>query len=447
MRLRAALRALLLTAAIATACRENSAGPKTPPFVLRASAASDSLLWGRTMSVQLAIEGDTTPVVMSDVVWTSADTNVATVDSTGTILAVGVGSTTVTALYRTVRTTLPMRGVLLRADGGVVFTAGSRNESQMCALASGVVYCRARPTAADSAPKFLSKPGANGLEFTAVESSQHAACALERGGQLYCWGTNAHFIFGRSIVIATDTGPYAIPAPVRFSRFTHGGHAQTCAVARTDSVTYCWGHNDAYQIMHDRLRVEDTVIAPISGNLRAMDVSTANFSTCLLDLTGLPYCAGSLSVARSSLGIDASNEPAAIGMPVATSLRFASITTGDQFQCALTAAGAAYCWGVNNDGQLGNGTTATVLPSFPAPVLGSVVFRALHAVYPNGMCGISTTNDLYCWGAGVPAKLRARPGMNAAKPTALLRGLKFTDLTEDVGRLCGITTDGKALCW
>ncbi len=58
-------------------------------------------------------------------------------------------------------------------------------------------------------------------------------------------------------------------------------------------------------------------------------------------------------------------QPAAFfwGTPVQT------IDVGATHTCVSTGSGAAYCWGFNTDGQLGDGTRVNALDEQPARVL------------------------------------------------------------------------------
>jgi len=117
--------------------------------------------------------------------------------------------------------------------------------------------------------------------------------------------------------------------------------------------------------------------------------------------------------------------------------QFSTITSGSNHSCGL-AAGAAYCWGSNASGQLGNGTTANSLS--PTAVSGGLTFQSIGAGEAM-TCALSSAGKAYCWGA-ISAAL---PQQTTPKdyPTAPT----FTQLTVGGGHACALTADGTAYCW
>ncbi|MFN5926593.1 MAG: RCC1 domain-containing protein, partial [Roseiflexaceae bacterium] len=102
---------------------------------------------------------------------------------------------------------------------------------------------------------------------------------------------------------------------------------------------------------------------------------------CALTSAGAAYCWGWNDDGRigdGNVGVDRRNAPVAVSMPAGVT--FASISAGYSHTCALTSAGTAYCWGRNLYGQIGDGTT-TVERSAPVAVSmpAGVTFASISA--------------------------------------------------------------------
>jgi alpha-tubulin suppressor-like RCC1 family protein len=121
--------------------------------------------------------------------------------------------------------------------------------------------------------------------------------------------------------------------------------------------------------------------------------------------------------------------------------------TSTQSTCGLDGAGQAFCWGSNNFGELGVGTTDPV--SGVATVLGGHTFSTLIAGY-DFFCGVTTAGPLYCWGNnnGLLAPV-ANQNFKITTPTelALPASTSFKTFVAGMAHLCGIAADASVQCW
>ncbi|MCO4748201.1 MAG: hypothetical protein KC912_25630 [Proteobacteria bacterium] len=109
------------------------------------------------------------------------------------------------------------------------------------------------------------------------------------------------------------------------------------------------------------------------------------------------------------------------------------------FGCALDAQSVLHCWGDNDWGSLGDGTT--VSRRIPAAVSGNHTFKSAAAGNWTA-CGIEQDDTLWCWGLGVDPD----DEVGVSTPTQL-----GTSTWEQVdvgsGHRCGVRTDGSLWCW
>ena len=129
-----------------------------------------------------------------------------------------------------------------------------------------------------------------------------------------------------------------------------------------------------------------------------------------------------------------------------TAIVFSAVSAGGSDTCGITTEGAVYCWGYDLNGQLGHGTASGSSQASPSEVLGGFKFAKVSAGYGNN-CGVTTASAAYCWGTNSRGELGDGTTDSRAIPTAVLGGLNFAIVSTGVGQTCGVTPDHAAYCW
>ena len=322
------------------------------------------------------------------------------------------------------------------------FTALSAGYGFTCALTAGhAAYCwggNSYGALGDGTTTDRSTPVAvaGGLSFVAISAGSFHACGLTAAGGAYCWGDNRFSQLG-------DGGPSRLsPGPVAgglsFIALSAGGE-NTCGVTAAGDV-YCWGGAD-FDATPGVAATPELVVADV--NFTA--VSPSSLFACGLTAAGAAHCWG--SNAYGQLGDGTTDQRPTPG-PVAGTLTFTSLTSGWggwNHTCGLTAAGAAHCWGINEAGQLGNGTTENGLT--PVRVAGDVSFIQVEAGSGH-TCAVTPTGTAFCWGENSAGQLGDGTTTNRSTPVQVAGALAFAAVSAGLGHTCAITSaPGEAYCW
>jgi alpha-tubulin suppressor-like RCC1 family protein len=131
-----------------------------------------------------------------------------------------------------------------------------------------------------------------------------------------------------------------------------------------------------------------------------------------------------------------------------------SVSVGGEHSCALKAGGAAYCWGSNDSGQLGVAPLDTICGTAKAPYRCSLRPRLVSAELQflsisagaRHSCGITTTHAAYCWGSN---EQRQVGDLTSTGPslTRIPSTLGWAQISAGYTHTCGVRTDGALFCW
>lgn len=296
---------------------------------------------------------------------------------------------------------------------------------------------------ANNSPQTVSVTfSANLPAFSAVDMGVGGidSCGLTPANGWYCWGGNQHGGVGDGTTTQRLT-PVAVTGGLTFATVSAGGIDFTCGLTALNAA-YCWGNN-AYGQLGDGTTTDRYTPVAVTGGLTFVELTAGLNHTCGLTADGLAYCWGRNR--RGQLGVGSDTTWRLTPVAVAGGLRFASLKAMSWYTCGLNGAGAAYCWGANDTGQLGDGTQ--IYRYTPVAVKGGLTFAALDRSDGNHACGIISGGAAYCWGYNSSGELGDGTTTQRLTPVAVTGGLHFVGVYSDGGYTCGLTDAGAAYCW
>lgn len=266
-------------------------------------------------------------------------------------------------------------------------------------------------------------------------------CALTTAGGVKCWGFNGAGALGDG----TTTGrlkPVAVSglASGVASVVAGGGHA--CAVTSAGALL-CWGWNIEGELGDGTTttRLVPTPVVGLSSNVVA--VSGGLYHSCAATRSGAAFCWGTNGFGQ--LG-DGTTTPRLTRARVAGLADVKALAVGLIHSCALTGAGAVKCWGANAFYELGDGT-GTGRPT-PVGVVG--LSSGVVAISTSGhtTCAITSAGGLRCWGRNWYGGLGDGTTFNRNAPVGVL-GLSGPVISVAVAldHTCAVTVAGAVQCW
>ena len=196
---------------------------------------------------------------------------------------------------------------------------------------------------------------------TSISVGALHSCALTPTGAVMCWGYNSDGQLGDGTNTQRNS-PVSIPSLTSGITSISSGQYHTCAITSAGAVM-CWGQNSYGQLGDGTTTQRNSPVSIPSLTSGVTSVSSGEYHSCALTSSGAVMCWGLNSNGQLGDGTNTQrNSP--VSIPSLTS-GVTSISSGAYHSCALTSAGAAKCWGRNSYGQLGDGTTTMRHPLSP----------------------------------------------------------------------------------
>lgn len=323
-------------------------------------------------------------------------------------------------------------------------------------------------TASQSSPMQVDTTGA--LPDTYVEISAGGGgdsatfshtCARNTDGSVWCWGSNAwNQVGGTSLV-------QPVPLAVSFVGLLSSievGAEHSCALFSGGSA-WCWGRADD-RLGHGWLAPNEDDAAPLLVQGLPTEWATvaagSGYTTCALDSDDAAWCWGYDSVGQVGDDLSLTNRSGPVRVDTSGSKpdAYIAITTGSEHVCGLDPDGAAWCWGSDLFGQLGNGSDAieASCPVYsgtcsytPVAVAGGHRFVSIDAG-DGHTCAIDTDQAIWCWGHDDAGQLGDGGGeTDQASPVAVLTGgalpSTYRSVSAGGAHTCAVDTDSRAWCW
>ncbi|TNF27019.1 MAG: hypothetical protein EP329_20220 [Deltaproteobacteria bacterium] len=288
-----------------------------------------------------------------------------------------------------------------------------------------------------------------GASWATVARPLWHTCATRHDGTLWCWGKGTYGALGNGSTANRTTPGQEVTLGTDWVSVTTGGtaNAATSCGTRTDGTLWCWGADDWGQMADNRYVAVATAVQStplqIGVDTDWASVSAAAQHVCGSRDDGSQWCWG-----RNTQGPLGSGGAANKTTPLALAGSWAAVDTavsGTSFACGLDTGGALTCWGANDKGQLGTGVTTLPFGSLPAAVVGGPASWTALAIGGSHACGLGTGDTLWCWGANDQYQLG--DGTTTTATTPIQVAGSWVAAASGGKHVCARKADASLWCW
>ncbi len=275
--------------------------------------------------------------------------------------------------------------------------------------------------------------------FVKISASYQFTCGVLVDGSAWCWGNNSYYQLGNgtastyllpSRVFGMDAGVVDIVA----------GWTHACSL-KVDGTVWCWGEN-SYGQLGDNSLVRRSVPVQVNGLGSVSSIHSGGNHGCAVKLDGSALCWGANW--NGQIGDNSTTNRSVPVLVTGLGSNVGSIAIGASHTCALMTNGSVLCWGANNRGQLGNNSTSQSL--VPVAVFGMGSGAVAIGAGDAHSCLLKNDQKMWCWGRNDHGELGNGTTTDSLVPTVVLGLSAIEKIAVNGWNSCAVDS-GAAYCW
>lgn len=242
-----------------------------------------------------------------------------------------------------------------------------------------------------------------------VTSGVSFSCTSDLSNAVWCWGLNHKGQLGNRSFVARRGAVqvYRSDNTLLSSVHVQAGNAFACAIVGSTKQVWCWGDNSSGQLGDGTTtnRNKAVQVKKMIGNTSLTNVTNLAVGTshaCAVTSAGAVFCWGSNS--SGQLGdstTTAANKAVQVRNGSGTLANARMVSAGENMSCAVVESNRyVKCWGHNRYGQLGNGTNTNSLRPVSVYDAGTGLVNGVKMISSGNQhtCVVDANNDVSCWG-------------------------------------------------
>lgn len=263
-----------------------------------------------------------------------------------------------------------------------------------------------------------------------VSAGAEHTCALTSGGTVQCWGKNASGQLG--VGSYQDSG-----VPVQVSSLSGvtqiAASAEGTCARKSDATLWCWGWGGG----------GPSPVKVTSLGASVAKVAAGGSNTCIVKSDATLWCWGANG--NGQLGIGTTTDSVTPVQVTALGNTVATVAVGTYHTCAVKTDGTVWCWGANWYGEIGDGSTTQRLTPVTVPGMSTtgtdVLVGSAHT------CAMNASNQLFCWGYNNYGQLGEGTTTERHTPVQNSMGAVVKAVASPSAHNCAFKSDRSVWCW